>query len=318
MKNFRFAVTARKPAQNLAFLNGLLLFLLIAGGFTTGNLFAQTAADDQKTLDSYFVSVDWLKANLGKVIILDARNKAAYDKEHISGAVNKHWQEFSNVKVKQSEPGWGIIFSQDELAKIFGTLGIDGSKAVVVYNDPLSGSGEEGRNLWALRVFGLKNTYILNGGLKAWKAAGGAVSTQSVTLKPVVLKAPARDESLFASTSYVAANLGKINILDARSTDEYTGKNSGGAVAAGHIPGAIHYEYKNLYNADGTIKSPRELRTLFAGLGISRDKDTVSYCTAGIRSGIETVALWLAGYNNAKNYDGSFSEWTATNQRVER
>jgi thiosulfate/3-mercaptopyruvate sulfurtransferase len=311
-------IAVRKLFQRAAFWKSLLVFPLIAGGFAAGNLCAQTAADDQRAVESYLVSVDWLKANLDKVIVLDARPKAAYDKEHINGAVNKHWLEFSNVRVKQSEPGWGVILSQGELAKIFGDLGIDGSKPVIVYNDPLSGYGEEGRNLWALRVFGLKNTYILTGGLKAWKAAGGAVSNRSVTPTPVTLRAPARDESLFASTSYVAANLGRINILDARSKEEFEGKKNSGESAMGRIPGAAHCEFKNLYNADGTIKSPRDLRALFAGLGVSRDRETISYCTAGIRSAIETVALWLAGYTNAKNYDGSFSEWAATNQRIER
>lgn len=305
MKKFRFVIAG-------------LILQLSAGGFAASGIFAQTVTDDQKAVGAYFVSADWLKANLDKAVVIDVREKSAYTKGHIPGAVNKRWQELSNFRVKQSEPGWAIILPQDELAKIFGDMGIDGTKPIVVYNEPLVGWGEEGRILWILRVFGLTNSFILNGGLQAWQSSGGAISRQDVVPKAVTLKAPARDDSLFASTAYVAANLGKINILDAREKAEYDGKKNYGEVQRGRIPGAMHFFYMGLYNADGTIKSPTELRAIFTKLGFSPDKEIVSYCTAGIRSALATIALRTAGFTKAKNYDGSFSEWTATGQTIEK
>lgn len=291
----------------------------VLSGATLSNLFAQTAlsAEDKKLVDSYLVSVDWLKANKDKVVIIDTRPKADYAKGHIPGAVNTQWQALSEVSIKQSQDGWGLIYGQDKLAELFGKLGIDGKKTIITYNDPLVGWGEEGRILWTLRVFGLDNSYALNGGLQAWKAAKGEVTKKETKIVPVTLKAPARNETLYASTEYVAANLGKVQLLDVREREEFDGKKNYGEIKNGRIPGAKWYWFHDFYHADGTIKTPAELREIFTGLGFTPDKETIAYCTGGIRSGFSTIVLRLAGYSNAKNYNGSFSNWTATNQKIE-
>jgi len=293
---------------------------LVVSGFIAGNLFAETAlsAADQKLVDSYLVSVDWLKANQSKVIIVDTRPVADFEKGHIPGAVNTQWQALSEVSIKQSQDGWGLIYGQDKLAELFGKLGIDGSKTVITYNDPLAGWGEEGRVLWTLRVFGLNNSYALNGGLQAWKASKGEVTKDATKITPVTLKAPARNETLFASTSYLASKLGNVQLLDVREREEYDGKKNYGEVKNGRIPGAKWYWFHDFYNADGTIKTPAELRAIFTKLGFDPNKETIAYCTGGIRSGFSTIVLKIAGFTDAKNYNGSFSNWTATNQKIEK
>lgn len=298
-----------------------LLSSLLLVSFGSVSLAAETSSvlnpDDQKRFDSLYVSVDWLKTNLDKVVIIDARSKADYDKGHIPGAFNKHWTELSNVSVKQGEPGWSVILPPDRLAQIFGDIGIDGSKAIIIYNDPLTGWGEEGRGLWTLRVFGLTNSFILNGGLQAWKAAKYEVNTQIPVAKPRKLTVPQADWDFFASTDYLAENLGALKVLDVREQEEYDGKKNYGEKKNGRIPGSKHIFYKDFYHTDGTIKTPEELRILFNREGLSTADIVVAYCTGGIRSGFATIALRLAGFNKARNYDASFSEWAGTNQVIE-
>lgn len=278
---------------------------------------AAALPDDQARFDSFVKSVDWLKANRAQVIVLDARSKAEYDAEHITGAVQAHWRDWSNVAVAQGEPGWSVLLPPEVLAQKLAALGIDGSKPVVIYNDPLKGWGEEGRQLWSLRVAGLTNTFVLNGGLSAWKAAGGAVDAQAVT--PVAVAAPrlTYDPAYIATTDYIAARLDNLKLLDVREPEEYLGEKVYGERQKGRIPGARHTWFKDFYNADGTLQTPAQLRARFVSQGLELNDPVVAYCTGGIRSGFSTIALRVAGYRDVRNYDASFSEWAGTSQVIE-
>ena len=272
---------------------------------------------DQDRFDSYVKSVDWLVENREDVIVLDARARAAFEAGHIPGAVQAHWHDWSNVSVAQGEPGWSVLLPPDELALKLAALGIDGSKPVVIYNDPLSGWGEEGRQLWSLRVFGLENTYLLNGGLAAWERAGGELSRTPVTPVAVAPPVPSPNWDLFADTDFVNANLGACQFLDVREPEEFNGDKVYGERRKGRIPGAQHTWFKDFYNPDGTLQTPAQLRARFQGLGIQLDETVIAYCTGGIRSGFSSIALKVAGYQDVRNYDASFSEWAGTDQIIE-
>jgi len=211
---------------------------------------------DQERFESYVKSVEWLLENRDQVIVLDARSRAEFEAGHIPGAVQAHWTDWSNVAVAQGEAGWSVLLPPEELAPRLAALGIDGSKAVVIYNDPLSGWGEEGRQLWSLRVFGLENTYILNGGLAAWQRAGGEVSQNPV--EPVAVAPPVANPnwSRFADTDFVNANLGACEILDVREPEEFNGDKVYGERQPGRVPGAQHTWFKDFYNQDGTLQTP--------------------------------------------------------------
>ena len=273
---------------------------------------------DKELFDSYVYSVEKLKADYDEVIVLDARSKEAYDKGHLPNAVRATWQEWSEVKVEQDSGKWAHIKSFVELSKIFGDLGIDGSKPVVIYTDTEAGWGEEGRQLWTLRVFGLTNTYILNGGIKAWKDAGGVISKDATKIVPVAGPTAKPDESLIVETEYVTANLGKVNILDAREDAEYAGTKNYGEKLSGRIPDSRHVWFKDFYNADGTLLTPGQIRARVESLGYGTDEEVIVYCTGGIRSGFTTIALRAAGYTKARNYNVSFSAWAGTGQRIDK
>jgi thiosulfate/3-mercaptopyruvate sulfurtransferase len=272
---------------------------------------------DKERFDSYVFSVEKLKKEYKKVIVLDARTRDEYNKGHLPGAVQAHWQDWSNVKVKQGEKGWAQIFPNVELKKKFGALGIDGKKPVVIYNDTLAGWGEEGRQLWTFRVFGLKNTYILNGGIKAWTETSGKLTKVVPTIKTITGPNPAPDLSLFASTDYLVSKLGSVNILDTREDEEYAGTKVYGEKQKGRIPGAKHIWFKDFYNADGTLLSPAQIRARVEAVGFKPADEVILHCTGGIRSGFATIALRIAGYDKARNYNVSFSEWAGTGQKID-
>ncbi len=264
-------------------------------------------------METNYVTVDWLKENKDKVFIIDANSDKAYGAGHIPGAVNITWQSLSNMAVKQGEPGWGVVLGKDELAAKLGAFGIDGTKDIIVYNDP-KGLGEEGRVLWMLRIAGLNNSKMLYGGIPAWQAAGNEVSTEATAVTAVPFTIAAYDDGRIATTEYVKANLETIKLVDTRSIEEYTGasnhgENFKGKKALGHIEGAISLPYSDLYNIDGTPKSIADMKAIFEGLGLKPEDEIVTYCTVGIRSGFTAEELRMCGYAKAKNYNGSFSEW---------
>lgn len=273
----------------------------------------QTTKGIEKEMEPYYVDVNWLKDNLNKVIILDARDPKEYKVSHIPGALNVTWQSLSNMKPKQGQPDWGVVLPQDELAKKLGSLGIDGSKEIIIYNDP-KGLGEEGRVLWMLRLAGLQNSKMLNGGWTQWVANKGEKDATEVKPTAVDFKIANPDMSLIATTEEVKNKLGKVKLIDTRSLEEFEGKsnhgeNVNGEKALGRIKGAIHMEYRECYNDDGTIKSIADLKALFEKKGLKPEDEIITYCTVGIRSGFTAEILKMCGYKNVKNYNASFSEW---------
>lgn len=267
-------------------------------------------------MESYYVTVDWLKENKDKVVIIDANSDKAFGAGHIPGAVNITWQSLSNMAVKQGEPGWGVVLGKDELAKKLGDFGIDGTKDIIVYNDP-KGLGEEGRVLWMLRIAGIENSKMLYGGIPAWQAAGNEVTSEATAVTAVPFTIAAYDDSRIATTDYVKENQKTLKLIDTRSPEEYKGEsnhgeNYKGEKALGHIEGAVSLPYSDLYNVDGTPKSVADMKAIFEGLGLKPEDEIVTYCTVGIRSGFTAELMRMCGYSKAKNYNGSFSEWAGS------
>lgn len=271
---------------------------------------------------AYYVNAATLQENLDNLVVIDARATKEYKNGHVPGAINITWQMLSNMAPKQGETGWGVVLGKDELAAKISSFGIDGTKDIVVYNDP-KGLGEEGRVLWMLKVAGLTNAKMLNGGYPAWLELKGEVSKEDPAITPSNFSIAAYDASKIATTEEVKASLGKAKLVDTRSPEEYKGEtnhgeNYKGEKALGRIPGAIHLQYSDLYNVDGTIKSIADLKATFEGLGLKPEDQIITYCTVGIRSGFTAEILNMAGYTNVKNYNASFSEWAGGGNAYEK
>lgn len=270
----------------------------------TGN----QAVEPDSAKDNLLVDVSWLKNNINNVIVLDARTDKEYAAGHISGAINTMWQGFANMTGNPGDKGWGTLLPKDKLAEKIGALGINGDKMIVVYADP-NGWGEDGRIVWMLRMAGVANSKMLDGGLPAWKAENGETSKDMPKVNPVEFKISSLDQNMNSSTDWITSNQNNIKIVDSRAEKEYQGATDFGEKRGGHLPNAINIPFKEVFNDDGKVKSTEELKVLFTKAGLKPEDEIAAYCTKGIRSAHMTLLLRIAGFEKARNYDASFYEW---------
>ncbi|MGE5391028.1 MAG: sulfurtransferase [Deltaproteobacteria bacterium] len=304
----------QKRALVVFVLLGLLISLVGCGGSKTPATPEKTGKEKTAAVQmdaqkaTLMADVQWLKENLGKVDVIDARAEKDYNNGHVPGAVNAPWQSLCNMQGKPGEAGWGVMLPKDELAAKIGALGISGEKPVIVYAQP-PGWGEEGCVLWILKMAGIKDAKMLDGGYAAWQVAGNEISKDTVKPTAVVFKIAGVDESLTASTDFINENQGKIKIVDSRSEKEYNGAVDYGEARGGHLPGAINIPFESMFNQDSTLKDSHQLKKLFMEAGLKPGDEIVTYCTAGIRSGYMALVMRAVGFENARNYDASFYEW---------
>jgi thiosulfate/3-mercaptopyruvate sulfurtransferase len=242
------------------------------------------------------------------VVLLDAEAPATYQRGHISGAVNLPIALFTNLKSRRKT---GYPVSVQDAEKLLGEAGIDNDTFVVIYGN---GGGKAAAGLWfALDFFGHEKMKVMNGGFRKWVKEGRTV-TQDVP--PVVKKkytAKAQPEKV-VTLKWVKKNMRKKNVtvIDARSLNEYIGQDvPEGTSRGGHIPGARHLEWSKLSGDLETFKSTDEMRKILNKHGITKDTQVITYCNSGIgRSSFLSMALELAGYDNVREYTGSWEEWS--------
>jgi thiosulfate/3-mercaptopyruvate sulfurtransferase len=246
--------------------------------------------------------------NQPNVVLLDGEAPATYQRGHIPGAVNLPITLFTNIKSRRNN-GYPVTVADAE--KLLGEAGIDNNTLVVIYGN---GEGKAAAGLWfALDFFGHKNMKLINGGFRKWVREARAV-TQDV---PKVIKkkylATAHPKKV-VTLKWMKKNMRKKNVMvvDARSMNEYIGQIvPEGASRGGHIPGARHLEWSKLSGDLETFKSADEIRKILTKHGITRNTKVITYCNSGIgRSGFLSMALELAGYDNVKEYTGSWEEWS--------
>lgn len=303
-----------KRAVVVFVLLGLLISLVGCGGSNTPTPPEKTGKEKAAAVQmdaqkaTLMTDAQWLKDNLDKVDVIDARAEKDYNNGHIPGAVNAPWQNLCDMQGKPGEAGWGVVLPQDELAAKIGALGISGEKPVIVYAQP-PGWGEEGCVLWILKIAGIKDAKMLDGGYAAWQTAGNETSKDVVKTTAVPFKIDGVDESLTASMEFINKNMGKIKIVDSRSEKEYKGAADFGEARGGHLPGAINIPFESMFNQDKSLKDFDQLSQMFKEAGLKPGDEIVTYCTAGIRSGYMALVMRAAGFEKARNYDASFYEW---------
>jgi thiosulfate/3-mercaptopyruvate sulfurtransferase len=291
----------------MKFMIGLLVAFLICGN---GLLPMQALAGMDEEKAHLFVDASWLKTNLTKVTVIDARPEKAYNKGHIYGAVSAPWPTFVDMQGKPGDPGWGVLLPKDQLSAKFGALGIDGKKPLVVYAQP-PGWGEDGRVAWTAMMAGIREVKILDGGYEAWEKADGETSTKTTKVATLHMVIPALDEGLTATTDWIYSQRDRIKIVDSRSEKEFDGAKSHGEARGGHLPGAHLIAFETMFNKDHMVKSPKELKQMFSSAGLKPGDEIVNYCTAGIRSAYMAIVMRMVGFDKARNYDASFYEWAA-------
>lgn len=189
--------------------------------------------------------------------------------------------------------------------------GVQTDSVVVVYDQqPSLGAA---RAWWVLRWAGIEEVLVLDGGLAAWRAAGGEVSTEPVEVEPgdVVLD----PDELVALDADDAAATAKLGVLvDARSPERFRGEEEPIDPVAGHIPGAVNVPMADLVREDGRLRPARELRERFGQLGIDEVTVVGTYCGSGISAAHTALALHEAGVE-ADLYVGSWSDWITDSSR---
>lgn len=239
-----------------------------------------------------------LKVDAGTIVVLDARNEAAYKAGHIPGA----------VRLPVAELGKTVPDEPSALAKRLADVGIRGETPVIVYGG--ADVRDAARAWWLLKYAGADNVSLLNGGFPAWEKVGGASETKVNTAKPIEPAKPTTKPERLAEKKDVQSIVSDKNaqVLDARSEGEYCGTAST-AKRNGHIPGAIAIEWTELMDKDKRFKSAPDLQKLFAEKKIDLDKPAVTYCQSGGRAAVLAFGLELMGAKNVRNYYKSWSEW---------
>ena len=191
-----------------------------------------------------------------------------------------------------------------------GALGIGSGDRVVVYD--VRGVVSAARVWWTFRAFGHDAVAVLDGGLKKWRAEGRPVEGGAASPRPATFTARPRSE-LVRDLDAMRTNLGSraAQVLDARSAGRFAGTEPEprAGLRGGHIPGSLNLPYETLYEADGTLKSPDELRGAVAAAGVDLGRPIVTTCGSGVTASVLALALYLLGRRDVAVYDGSWSEW---------
>ncbi len=274
---------------------------------------AVAAPVNQGYFDPLMTASRLMSVPKNELVVVDTRSKLKYLFGHIPGAVNlSSWEEFT--RKKNGSPGF-LIDDLKLIAQKLRSAGIDHSKTIVVYGNPEDKWRSDGRFFWMFERFGFQKTALLDGGLDAWTGKGGELERgRGDAPRPSNLKASdiRLNENVIADKSWIKSRLGSPNIklIDNREKHEYEGATPYGSKRGGHIPGAVHIDWRRFFSDDGFLKNREQVKALLASYGINRDDEAVMYCTGGVRS---AMAYFVFRHLKMKtrNYDGSWWDWSA-------
>lgn len=290
----------------MALLIGVLAFSLIGCGEAKN----EVDADKVAFAGEYIVDAEYVKENLDNIIIVDARGEKDANKGTVKGAITTTWQYLATCEDGQAgDPNWGCILDVTRLSERLGALGLAKDKEIILFSDAEEGWGEDGRIAWELIAAGYENVKIVNGGINALKAAGVEMQKGASTLEAVAVTIDVIDETHVINTEELKSIYDTCKVVDVREDKEYEGKKLYGEANGGHLPGAIHIKYTDLFDGDSTLKSKEEITKMFEEAGLSKDDHIVTYCTGGIRSAYMQLVMEMCGFENSENYDESFYRW---------
>jgi thiosulfate/3-mercaptopyruvate sulfurtransferase len=264
------------------------------------------------------VSTDWLAEQIASGAVADGRlvvvesdeDVLLYETGHIPGAVKIDWHTDLNDEVTRDYVD-GAAF-----AELAASKGISRDSTVVIYGD--KSNWWAAYALWVFTLFGHEDVRLLDGGRDKWIAEGRELVTDvpapATGDYPVVER---DDQPIRAFKEDVLAHLGK-PLIDVRSPEEYSGARTHmpaypeeGALRGGHIPTAASVPWARAAAEDGSFRSREELDAIYGGeAGLTAGDEVIAYCRIGERSSHTWFALkYLLGFENVRNYDGSWTEW---------
>jgi thiosulfate/3-mercaptopyruvate sulfurtransferase len=259
------------------------------------------------------VGADWVETQIGKpgVVIVEVdEDVSAYDKGHIPTAVKVDWKKDLQDPVRRD------FVDKTGFEALLSARGISNDDTVVLYGG--NNNWFAAYAYWYFRLYGHQNVKLLDGGRKKWELDSRELSTDVPDRARTSYTAQQQNSDLRALRDEVIAAIGKRNLVDVRSPDEFAGRllapahlPQEQAQRAGHIPTARNVPWSKAANEDGTFKSDDDLRELYQSeAGLDFGKDTIAYCRIGERSAHTWFVLHeLLDLGNVKTYDGSWTEY---------
>jgi thiosulfate/3-mercaptopyruvate sulfurtransferase len=247
-----------------------------------------------------------------RLALLDVRwrlggppGRELYDAAHLPGAAFVDLD--LDLAAPPGEGGRHPVPAAADFEQAMRRAGVRDERPVVVYDD--ADSTAAARAWWLLRYFGHPSVLVLDGGFRAWTAAGYPAEPPSQAYHGAIGDFTARPGHLDLLDADGAASVARSGVLlDARAGERYRGEAEHVDPVAGHIPGAVSAPTAENVNPDGTFRSPSDLAARFTALGASGDRPVAAYCGSGVTAAHEVLALTLAGIPAAL-YAGSWSNW---------
>ncbi|MGJ4843848.1 sulfurtransferase [Leifsonia sp. Le1] len=259
------------------------------------------------------VSTEWLAEHLGQpglVVVESDEDVLLYETGHIPGAVKIDWHTDLNDPVQRD------YVDGERFAELLGSKGIARDSTVVIYGD--KNNWWAAYALWVFTLFGHEDVRLLDGGRDKWIAEGRPITKDKPSVTPVEYPVVERDDTVIrAFKDDVIAHFGQ-PLIDVRSPEEYSGERTEipgypteGALRAGHIPSAASVPWARAAAPDATFKRRADLEAIYLGeAGLKEGDDVIAYCRIGERSSHTWFVLThLLGFENVRNYDGSWTEW---------
>lgn len=261
------------------------------------------------------VSTDWLAERLGDpgLRVVDAtlplvgqpgHGRDSYLAGHIPGAVFFDINAIADLTTDLPH----MLPTPEAFAEAAGALGLARDATIVVYD--AHGIYSAPRVWWTMRAMGYPDVFVLDGGLRKWRAEGRPVETDVPSPSPVSVT-PGSDASLVRDLDAVAGVLadGSAQVVDARSAGRFRGEapEPRASLRSGHMPGALNLPFDQVVNPDGTLKSAADLRAVFAHVDLARP--IVTTCGSGVTASVLALALARLGRFDVAVYDGSWTEW---------
>ena len=254
----------------------------------------------------HLATTDWVTERIeaGDALVLDPRGYMKYLTGHLRGAVH--------LKAANLFGGDGRLLASDELAAMFAAAGLSNSTIPIVYD---SYDGQNGALLaWALEYLGVSDVYLMDTFFEGWKEQG-----RDVFYRPVV---PSAGQFAPSVAPDVRARIddvrdrGAAQLLDVRTVEEFSGQIEADP-RPGHIPGARHVMWREFVGRDERyLVDEQEARATLAAAGVSDSDPAIVYCRSGMRASLGYLALRRLGIP-VRLYDGSYAEWSASDEPVE-
>jgi len=266
-----------------------------------------TTLVDVATLAAHLGDLEWRVIDVRHQLSDVGYGERAYSESHIPGAVFLHCDRDLSGPVTGAN-GRHPWPERDRLVERLGEIGIGPQTQVVVYDDA---QGMIAGRLWVLlRWLGHERVALLDGGLQAWRAAGGAMTALPPKVHAVAFNASAEVGPITTDDVLERLETPGMRLVDARSPDRYRGENETIDPVGGHIPGAVNRFFRDNLLADGRYKPAAELRAEWlAVLAGALPEQVIHQCGSGISACHNMLAMEIAGLPGSRLYAGSWSEW---------